>query len=161
MTSQFRMPYDEAAQRKVSLSSAVETGTETPVVQSAAGSVDVNEMIRRFTRSGEMPRGAVEAVYGDYSDAVTYHEAVQRLRSAAESFDRLPSASRRVFENSPERLLVAVEAAAGGDVEAREALAAAGLLRDPVAIAGPSEPAVVVAPAVSAPAPGAGERLAL
>lgn len=77
---------------------------------------DVNNILRRFEKTG-----VVEHVrqtggrYGDFTGAVTYHEALNQVLRAEEMFMSLPAKIRARFSNDPGEFLVFVEDPANAD----------------------------------------------
>lgn len=88
--------------RKVEL----HTGRESHVQQAYKEECDVNNIVARFKKTGELPnmvKGNPE--YGDYSDPVDYQAAHNILIKAAEQFSGLSAETRKKFDNDPARFL--------------------------------------------------------
>ena len=66
---------------------------------------DINEILRRFGKTGHMPVNTSEALYPDFSDAVDYHTALNQIIASEREFDLLPSNIRKRFDNDPAKLV--------------------------------------------------------
>lgn len=74
-------------------------------VQSEKNDADINEIMRRFGRTGTVPTPHEIPFYGDFSDVTDYQTALNDLRAAQDAFSALPSKIRNRFENDPAQLL--------------------------------------------------------
>lgn len=72
--------------------------------QSFQDECDINTIVRRFGLTGAMPE-PLEPRYGDFSNAVDFHSAMNAVRSASEGFMTLPADLRKRFENDPANLI--------------------------------------------------------
>jgi phage internal scaffolding protein len=87
--------------RKVSLQFKDHSKTK----QSEKQSCDINYIINRYQKTGELPLYQRTPIYGDFADVPTYQESLNVLRDAHEQFDNLPAKVREKFKNNPERFL--------------------------------------------------------
>jgi phage internal scaffolding protein len=87
---------------------------------------DINEIVRRFGLTGEIPGDFDMPVSGDFTDAVDFHTSMDMIRKAQESFDRLPAEVRSRFSNDPGRLMTFLE-----DKENKAEALKLGLLQPP------------------------------
>lgn len=85
----------------------LETATDHPtggrrlVKQAEQGMSDINEIVRR-AMAGQMPsQNAQRPRYGDFSQGLDFHQAVELVREAQEQFDRLPWQVKRACEQDP------------------------------------------------------------
>lgn len=76
--------------------------------QAPAQEVDINYIVKRYLKTGQMPPSEGEPQFG-YVPSMDLLDAFTLVQQAAESFDSLPSAVRQQFSNSPLELLQAVE----------------------------------------------------
>lgn len=75
--------------------------------QSFKKECDANWIVNQFTRTGDkdllnkkqMPR------YGDYSDQISYQEAMHITINANNAFAALPAEVRSIFDNDPHKML--------------------------------------------------------
>ena len=58
---------------------------------------DINVILERFGKTGQLPINALEGTYGDFSGVVDYHSAMNALIASEEQFDALPSKLRNRF----------------------------------------------------------------
>lgn len=118
---------------------------KSQVEQAHAGSVNINAIMAKYTKTGVLPQGGNEGRYGDFSNGVDFQDAQQKLIDAKEDFAKLPAQLRRHFDNDPAMLLDFVDDPANLD-QAREM----GLLPpDPKTL--PPEPLAVGSPLPAAP----------
>lgn len=67
--------------------------------QSAAEESDINFIVERFTRTGELPPLPSPDTYGDFTHVTDYHTALNSLIAADEAFMQLPAKLRAKFSN--------------------------------------------------------------
>lgn len=81
-------------------------GSDCKVVQSEKEKTDVNYIMSRAVRTGVL-EGARHhpGQYIDLADAPTFHEALNVVRRAEESFNELPAEVRKRFANNPMEML--------------------------------------------------------
>lgn len=74
--------------------------------QQFAKDADINELVRRFGLTGQMPPPPSRLPqYGDFTQVTDFHEAMQRIRDAQEAFAELPAELREEFRNDPARFV--------------------------------------------------------
>jgi len=66
---------------------------------------DINVILERFGKTGQMPVSAISAQYGDFSGVHDYHTALNTLIAAESEFDALPAKLRARFQNEPANLI--------------------------------------------------------
>lgn len=93
------------------------TGTKSRTKQAPAEEVDINRIMARYRKTGQLPlqSEARQAFYGDFSDGLDYMSVLLRLKNAEAAFASLPSQLRRRFENDPAMLLEFVQDPANVD----------------------------------------------
>lgn len=93
--------------------------------QSHAAECDINNIIKKFQKTGALDHVAKHGpIYGDVT-AITYHEAQNLVIEADEMFHDLPSSVRAKFENDPRQFMDFVQ-----DDENLEEMSELGLLTD-------------------------------
>lgn len=75
-----------------------DVGGESLTKQSDALESDVNQIMNRYVRSGELP-SARQAVYGDFDDALDFYEAQNRVAAGKTAFALLPAHIRDHCKN--------------------------------------------------------------
>lgn len=70
---------------------------------------DINEIVRRFGLTGEMPTDLEMPQSGDFSEAPDFQTAMNMVRAAQEEFMRVPAHIRAEFGNDPQRLMSFLE----------------------------------------------------
>lgn len=73
--------------------------------QSQLEEADINFIFAKFTRTGELPMGAIQPMYGDFSGITDYGSALRALKDADVAFMQLDAKVRARFDNEPARLL--------------------------------------------------------
>lgn len=69
--------------------------------QAFAEECDINTIVRRFGLMGELPVNVRMPTYGDFTGLTNYHEALNAIAAAHESFDAMPAEVRARFHNDP------------------------------------------------------------
>lgn len=94
--------------------------------QSFAEDCDINEIVRRFGLTGEMPSDFRSPVSGDFTGITDFHSAMNAVMNAQEAFMELPAEMRARFSNDPQQLLAFV-----GDEKNRDEAIKLGLVPPP------------------------------
>lgn len=63
---------------------------------------DVNELMRRFQKTGIMPQGSSAPRYLDCTAVPNFQDAMQLMIDADKAFMRLPAIVRKEFDNDPQ-----------------------------------------------------------
>jgi len=71
----------------------------TRAQQHARDECDINTIVRRFGLTGQLPSNVRAPQYGDFSDAMDYHSALNAVRAADAAFMELPAHVRTRFNN--------------------------------------------------------------
>lgn len=67
---------------------------------------DINNIVRKANSTGRLPERIKEnPMYGDFSAAPAYQDAMNIVVKANEQFDLLPAETRERFANKPEKFL--------------------------------------------------------
>jgi len=66
---------------------------------------DINVILERFGKTGQVPVSAISAQYGDFTGVNDYHTALNTLIAAESEFDALPAKLRAMFANEPANLI--------------------------------------------------------
>jgi len=106
--------------------------------QSFRDECDINNILRQFNVTGQLPVGSVQPQYGDFSGITDYQSALNAVMVAQDSFLALPAKVRARFDNDP---ALFVEFAS--DEANKDEMKALGLLSQETAqavVSSPSEP---------------------
>lgn len=106
--------------------------------QSFRDECDINNILRQFNVTGELPSGSVQPQYGDFSGITDYQSALNAVMAAQHSFLALPAKVRAKFDNDP-----ALFVDWASDEANKDDMKAFGLLREETAqavVTSPSEP---------------------
>jgi phage internal scaffolding protein len=106
--------------------------------QSFRDECDINNILRKFNVTGQLPIGSVQPQYGDFSGITDYQSALNAVMAAQDSFLQLPAKIRARFDNDP-----ALFVDFASDEANKDEMKALGLLREETAqavVTSPSEP---------------------
>jgi phage internal scaffolding protein len=70
---------------------------------------DINNIIKHYTQTGELPLSKKVGQFLDVSNVQDYQTALQTVFDAQKAFDNLPSHVRSKFHNDPNNLLAFIE----------------------------------------------------
>lgn len=70
-------------------------------IHSQAQETNINEIVRKFHLTGELPQNVRLPTYGDFTGINSFHEAANAIAQANEQFDMLPAHIRARFHNDP------------------------------------------------------------
>lgn len=70
---------------------------------------DINNIIKNYTQTGELPLSKKVGQFLDVSNVQDYHSALTTVFEAQKAFDNLPSNIRSRFENDPNQLIAFIE----------------------------------------------------
>jgi len=66
---------------------------------------DINNILRQFNITGQLPTSPLSPRYGDFTGIVDYHSALNAVIAAEDGFMALPADIRSRFMNDPEQLI--------------------------------------------------------
>ena len=78
----------------------------TKAVQSQKEECDINNIVKKYLRTGELP-GARAAAFMDLTAVPKYQDALNQVIQAEEAFMELPAEVRSAFDNDPAKLIEA------------------------------------------------------
>ncbi len=81
------------------------TGEVSLTHQSMAADCDINNIMKRFEKTGVIDHVREHGDYGDFLEATDYHTSMLKVLEAQEMFAALPAAVRAKFENDPGQFL--------------------------------------------------------
>lgn len=87
--------------REASKACALLCKDESKAKQSFAEESDINTIVRRFGLTGQLPTDVRAPTYGDFTEVMDFHTAMNAVAQAGEAFDRMPAAVRARFNNDP------------------------------------------------------------
>lgn len=73
--------------------------------QSFKNEVNINKIMARARKTGLLPVASVEPYFGDFSSAVDFATAQNKIIAAEAAFNSLPAVVRAKFENDPGKLM--------------------------------------------------------
>lgn len=102
--------------RDVKLRHFTPTGKKSRTKQADAKACDINEIIKRHAQTGNISHlNPKSPQFGDYSNSVDLHQAMNAVQQAKQRFAELPSAIRAAAHNRPENFLAMLESQEGQD----------------------------------------------
>lgn len=66
---------------------------------------DINNILRQFNITGQLPENTLSPRYGDFTGISDYQSALNAVIAAESEFDSLPAQIRARFNNNPEELI--------------------------------------------------------
>jgi len=66
---------------------------------------DINNILRQFNLTGQLPNKTLSPRYGDFSGIGDYHSALNQVIAAEGEFMTLPAQLRARFDNDPQELI--------------------------------------------------------
>lgn len=123
-------------------------GGESMTREAFADELDINKIVERYARGGQLPPTSADARYGDVADIGDYKSALDFVFASKEKLKDLPDAAREQYIADPEAYWLRLEAAVD-----RVALVELGLVEalppvdPPVPAVDPPVPAVDPPPA--------------
>lgn len=90
---------------------------ETLTQQSDRKNCDINLIVARFTKTGQLPKVQQEPLYADFSTVTDYRSALDMINHANEAFQEVPAQVREKFNNDPAEFLTFLERATEHDLE--------------------------------------------
>lgn len=88
-------------QRRVQIGGFDKSKTE----QSHKKRQNINTIVAKIRQTKMMPQPVGTPIYGDFSNCDSYHAALDKVISATNRFNKLPSAIRSKFQNDPGRFI--------------------------------------------------------
>lgn len=82
-----------------------EVGNVSMTKQSFKDETDINNILKKYLKTGILPLAQRVAEYGDYSDVGDYQSALNTVIGAQEAFMALPAKLRERFGNDPGQFL--------------------------------------------------------
>lgn len=80
-------------------------GAQSRTKQSFAKETNINNIVKKFSKTGVLPAVVGTAMYGDFSDVADYQTQCNRVNSVAAFFKSLPAEVRAKFNHSPVNML--------------------------------------------------------
>lgn len=87
--------------KEASLASGLSCPEQTRAHQEYKLECDINQIMKNFGHTGQLPSNIRMPTYGDFEQLDDYHQALNAIARANESFDQLPSDVRKRFNNDP------------------------------------------------------------
>lgn len=103
MSRSLKTPYERQRVQTANLD------TKSRVVQSEAKFCDINHIVSKAHKTGQLPVLMGRQPIQDLPSEQTYQEMMNKVVAANQRFERLPSAVRAAFGNKPENMLAALE----------------------------------------------------
>lgn len=100
MTPFLRTPYNYDM-NKAGDESGLTCKDQSRTKQSFAEEADINTIVRRFHLTGQLPTDVRMPQYADFTEIVTFQDAMNAIRAAEESFMAMPAEIRTRFHNDP------------------------------------------------------------
>lgn len=96
-----RTPYNYSMDN-VSRETGLKCLEETMAQQQFKDECDINNIMKRFGVTGQLPVAVRMPTYGDFTEVTDYHTAMNAMLEAEKSFGMMPSQVRARFGNDPQ-----------------------------------------------------------
>lgn len=117
---------------------SIDTGLESYTIQSGKDQCDINNIIRRYQRTGILEHiNKSTADYIDLPDVSDYQASLNFLMQARDAFNQLPSTIRDEYDNDPGEFLAAL-----GDPANHSHFVDLGIFKAPPTYQSPQSPPV-------------------
>lgn len=73
----------------------------TMTQQGDAEGTNINVIMAKYTKTGQMPQLIAQPLFGDFTDMPDYRQAIERIRDAEDAFLQVPAKVRARFGNDP------------------------------------------------------------
>lgn len=90
---------------EASIDSGITNTEKSLTQQNQKEESDINNIVRKFGLTGQLPSNLRVPQYGDFSDITDYQSALNAVMKADEAFFKLPAQIRSRFENDPEQFV--------------------------------------------------------
>lgn len=107
---------------------------------------DINEIVRRFGFTGELPENPRMPVSGDFTGVVDFHSALNLVREAEGAFMEFPAELRARFRNDPGELIAFLSEDSNRDEAVKLGLVKAPTKEERTAVQAVDELAAVLKP---------------
>lgn len=91
--------------RAISALFATHNTEESMTQQDDAKDCDINVIMRRYQKTGQLPNVLGTALGGDFTETADYREMVEQIQKADELFKEIPADIRGRFLNDPARFI--------------------------------------------------------
>jgi len=91
--------------KKASLDTGLKCTDKTRTRQSDAKDADINEIVRRFGVTKELPQGVRPIMYGDFAEVFDFQTAQNSIIDAKKTFMQIPAKIRDRFNNDPQKFM--------------------------------------------------------
>lgn len=105
----YRTAYSYDA-NKASRESGLTFSKPTKTQQHNKDETDINVIVQRFGVTGVLPQARNPPTYGDFTGINDYHQALDLIIQAQDSFNELPVTVRKHFDHDPGKFLAFIEA---------------------------------------------------
>lgn len=101
---ELRKPYSYDT-NKASLESAHVPSGISKTKQNQKEESDINNIVRKFGLTGQLPSNVKMPQYGDFTEVTDYQSALNQVISAQTAFMAMPAEIRKRFHHDPQELL--------------------------------------------------------
>ena len=99
-----KTPYNYDTDRE-SMETATDTGPDSMTQQQFKDEVDINTIVERFEKTGEMPERINFPTEQDFTETFDFQSAMNVIVKAREEFGNLPAKARARFDNDPQKFM--------------------------------------------------------
>lgn len=95
-----RTPYNYDTEQ-ASDESALECLDKSLAQQHMVDDTDINKLMERYVQTGELPQLSAPPLQGDFTNVMSYQDALNLMIQARQSFEALPAKVRSRFDHDP------------------------------------------------------------
>lgn len=99
-----RTPYNYDTE-EASTASGLKCEDKSLAQQHLADEVNINTIVRTFTRTGQLPQHNLPPLAEDFNQVTSFQHAMDLVVEARESFQQMPAEVRNRFQNDPARFV--------------------------------------------------------
>lgn len=100
---QFMTPYKYTRERSADF--ATHNNEESMTQQSDRDDSDINVIVGKFFKTGQLPKMKEGGIGGDFSTAGDFRDMVEKINTARDDFNSLPAKVRKEFDNDPAKFI--------------------------------------------------------
>lgn len=91
--------------KQASENSQIKITQKSKTQQNQKEEADINNIVKRFGLTGQLPTNVRVPQYGDFTSVTNYHDALNLVIDAEQAFAKMPADIRNRFQNDPGQFL--------------------------------------------------------
>lgn len=99
----FTTPYSHNRDRSIFF--GTNNTEESLTQQSDAEDCDINVIMKKYARTGQLPVVQLQPLYGDFSEVDDFRGMQDKIKAANDAFAEIPAHIRKRFNNDPQEFI--------------------------------------------------------